>query len=264
MTTDLELIKNIRKSIVNMVHKAKVSHIGSAFSIVDILYLLYFKIMKVDPANPQMPERDKFILSKAHASAALYATLAHRGFFPMSFLDEYCSNGGKLPAHLDMEVVPGLEISAGSLGHGFPIGLGMALANKRKGIKGKVYSIISDGECNEGSIWEAAMLAPSQNLTNLVAIIDYNKIQSFGATNEIINQVNLKERWQAFGWQAIEIDGHHLGDIESALRLETTKPKAIIAHTTKGKGVSFMEDKLAWHYKSPNDEELKQALEELS
>ncbi|MDD9898596.1 MAG: transketolase [Candidatus Melainabacteria bacterium] len=299
--TDQEKIKEIRKSIVSMVHNAGVSHIGAAFSIIEILYVLYFKAMKLNPSQPQDPTRDIFVLSKGHASAALYATLAHRGYFPIEDLMTYCVEDGKLPGHLDKDSCPGVEVSAGSLGHGAPVALGMALARSKtptKDLSGKapdarlarspggagpklavanedernaadgplrqIYTLVGDGECNEGSIWEMAMLAPNLGLNNFTVIIDYNKIQSFGNTNDIIDQSNLVERWASFGWDAVEIDGHNLEQIEQALSKTSSKPKAIVAHTTKGKGVSFMEDQLLWHYKSPNDEQYKQALEELS
>ncbi|WP_235775510.1 transketolase [Paenibacillus sinensis] len=208
-------------------------------------------------------ERDKFVLSKGHGGAALYATLAERGFFPKSYLDRYYINNGLLPGHLDMEAVPGIETSAGSLGHGLSIGLGMAIANRQSHNPGKVYVIVGDGECNEGSIWEAVMLASTLQLSNLTVIVDYNKLQSFGWTNEVINQENMAERWKSFGWETFEIDGHDINEIEQTLKTSHKGPKAIIAHTVKGKGVSFMENKLEWHYKSPNDEELLLAFKEL-
>ncbi|MBT6842280.1 MAG: transketolase [Candidatus Melainabacteria bacterium] len=298
---DIEKIKEIRRSIVKMVHNAGVSHIGAAFSMIEILYSLYFKVMKHDPKNPEDPDRDIFVLSKGHGSAGLYATLAHSGYFPEEDLMTYCVNDGKLPGHLDKDSCPGVEVSAGSLGHGFPISLGLALA--RKNTKQRVFCIIGDGECNEGSIWEAAMLAPSLGLNNFTVIIDFNKIQSFGKTNEIIDQTNMAERWASFGWDTVEIDGHNIEEIENALQANgsafqkitdarlarspegagpklaeanedehntadgasgmCSKPKAIVAHTVKGRGVSFMEDQLLWHYKSPDGEQLAQALEEL-
>lgn len=255
--------KSIQKSILKMVHQSKSSHVGACLSIVDILYVLYFKIMNIDPHNPSMVERDKFILSKGHSSAALYATLAERGYFSKELLNQYYIDGGKLPGHLDMEAVPGIEASTGSLGHGLSIGVGMAIANKRDKNPGKIYVVIGDGECNEGSIWEGVMLASSCKLGNLTAIVDYNKIQSFGRTNEIINQTNMAERWKAFGWETHEVDGHDVQQIEHACRVMQHGPKVIVAHTIKGKGVSFMEDKLEWHYKSPNDDQLRAALKEL-
>lgn len=260
--SDQEKIKEIRKSIVKMVHNAGVSHIGAAFSIIEILYTLYFKVMKLDPLKPTDPHRDIFVLSKGHASAGLYATLAHRGYFPIEDLMTYCMQDGKLPGHLDKDACPGVEVSAGSLGHGAPVAMGMAYARKNSGQQ--VYTLIGDGECNEGSVWEMAMLAPSLGLSNFTVIIDYNKIQSFGNTNEIIDQNNLAERWASFGWDTVEIDGHNLEQIEQALTKSSDRPRVIVAHTTKGKGVSFMENQLLWHYKSPDNEQLKQALEELS
>ncbi|MDB5053046.1 MAG: Transketolase domain protein [Bacilli bacterium] len=254
---------NIRKSILHMVHYSKSSHVGTCLSIVDILYVLYYKVMHISPTNPMMADRDKFILSKGHGGAALYATLAEKGYFPKKYLDQYYIDGGILPGHLDMEAVPGVEASAGSLGHGLSIGIGMAIANQLDQMKGHIYVLVGDGECNEGSIWEAAMLASTLQLKNLTVIIDYNKLQSFGRTNEVINQENMSERWKCFGWDAIDVDGHDIHALEEAFKLPSSGPRAIIAHTVKGKGVSYMEDKLEWHYKSPNDQELEMALREL-
>lgn len=254
---------NIRKSIIHMVHYSKSSHVGTCLSIVDILSILYFKVMNVDPQNPNKADRDKFILSKGHGSAALYATLAERGFFPKEYLDKYYTDGGILPGHLDMEAVPGIEASAGSLGHGLSLGLGMAIANRQTNNPGHIYVLLGDGECNEGSVWEAVMLASTLQLKNFTAIIDYNKLQSFGRTNEIINQENMAERWRAFGWETYEVDGHHVDELEKVFNLEQSRPKAIIAHTIKGKGVSYMEDRLEWHYKSPDRDQYNEALKEL-
>jgi transketolase len=203
--------------------------------------------------------------------------LAHKGFFSLDLLNNYMLNNGTIPAHLDMTVVPGLEISAGSLGHGLPIGLGMAIAANKKNNQvlpdslnkpnerlAQVFVLVSDGELNEGSVWEAIMLAGSLKLTNLKLIVDYNKIQSFGLTNEIINQANIAERLKAFGWEVLEVNGHDLNQIYKALTCDSSgKPFAIVANTVKGCGVSFMENKLAWHYKSPSEDEFKQAQEEI-
>lgn len=257
------MIVSIRKSILHMVHYSKSSHVGTCLSIVEILYTLYGKIMNVDPCEPGKPDRDKFILSKGHGGAALYATLAEFGFFPKSGLDRYYIDGGLLPGHLDRTAVPGIEVSSGSLGHGLSLGLGMAIANRIDNRPGHIYVLLGDGECNEGSVWEAVMLASTLGLTNMTAIVDYNKIQSFGRTNEIINQSNMAERWRAFGWEAHEVDGHNVEQLEEVFRLSQTGPKAVIAHTVKGKGVSFMEDRLEWHYKSPNDQQYETALREL-
>ncbi|GGI46218.1 transketolase [Paenibacillus marchantiophytorum] len=258
-----DISKNIRKSILHMVHYSKSSHVGTCLSMVDILAVLYFKFLRIDPTNPKLEGRDKFILSKGHGGAALYATLAERGFFPKEYLNKYYVDDGILPGHLDMTAVPGIESSAGSLGHGLSIGIGMAYANRSSNIAGEVIVLLGDGECNEGSVWEGIMYASSANLTNLTAIVDYNKLQSFGRTNEVVNQENMSKRWESFGWHVIEIDGHNHEAIEQGLNHKALKPKVIIAHTIKGKGVSYMEDRLEWHYKSPSDEQLKMALKEL-
>lgn len=246
-----------------MTHRSRSSHVGSCLSICDILYVLYFRILNIDPRDPLKPNRDKFILSKGHGSAALYATLAEKGFFPKAYLDTFYMDGGILPGHLDMRAAPGIEASTGSLGHGLSIGVGMAIANRQTRNPGKVFILVGDGECNEGSIWEAAMLASTLALDNVTAIVDFNKLQGFGRTHEVINQGNLAERWKAFGWETHEVDGHNLDDVERVLRLSQRSPKAVIAHSVKGKGVCFMEDRLEWHYKSPNDEQCEQALKEL-
>lgn len=244
-------------------HTSNSSHIGSCFSIVDILYVLYFKVMNVDPKDCKKIDRDKFILSKGHGSAALYATLAEKGFFEKEYLKKYYIDDGILPGHLDMQAVPGIESSAGSLGHGLSIGLGMALANRIDQNEGHIYILLGDGECNEGSIWEAVMLASTITVTNLTVIVDYNKLQSLGRTNEVINQKNMAKRWEAFGWDVFEVDGHDLDELERVFKIRVTGPKVVIAHTVKGKGVSFMEDRLEWHYKSPNAQQYISALEEL-
>lgn len=254
---------NIRRSILHMVHYSKSSHVGTCLSIVDILYVLYFEVMNINPLNHKMLDRDKFILSKGHGGAALYATLAERGFFSKEYLNKYYVNNGILPGHLDMEAVPGIETSAGSLGHGLSIGVGMAIANRQSNNPGEIFVLLGDGECNEGSVWEAVMLAATLKLDNITAIIDYNKLQSFGWTNEVIDQSNMVERWKAFGWETYEVDGHNITEIKDVLKMKNSKPKAIIAHTIKGKGISFMENKLEWHYKSPNDNELLIAYSEL-
>lgn len=252
----------IREQVLDMITKTGASHIGACFSIVDILWVLYFKCLRVNPENPLCNERDIFLLSKAHASAALYAVLAYKGFFSLERLQQYYIDNGFLPGHLDKSI-PGVEASLGSLGHGLAIGVGMALARYQENKGAQVFVLIGDGECNEGSIWEAAMIAGHLELPNLTVIIDFNKIQSLGHMKEVIDQSNLAERWRSFGWNALEVDGHDVLALELALKWESKKPKAIIAHTIKGKGVSFMEHQLAWHYKSPNPEEYAQAIQEI-
>ena len=258
-----EITDNIRKSILHMVHYSKSSHVGTCLSIVEILYLLYFRVMNVDPTMPAKYDRDKFILSKGHGSAALYATLAEKGFFPKTLLNRFYVDNGILPGHVDMTAVSGLEASAGSLGHGLSIGVGMAIANRQMGNSGKVYVLLGDGECNEGSVWEAVMLANQLRLDNLTAIVDFNSLQGFGYTKDVIDQQNLSERWASFGWDAYDVGGHDVNELEKTLLLPQQGPKVIIAHTVKGKGVSFMENELEWHYKSPNDEQYMQAIKEL-
>lgn len=261
-----QISKQSRKKILKMIFDSQSSHIGSALSCVDILTVLYFKILSIDPKNPLAENRDRFILSKGHAASALYATLAQRQFFPEKILDTYCLNGGELPGHSTMNCVPGVEVSTGSLGHGLSIGTGIALAGKRDNKNYKVFVLISDGECQEGSVWEAAMFSSHHKLDNLITIIDYNKLQAFGRTNDVINLEPLKDKWISFGWQVQEIDGHNFNEIEKVcekLPFEKNKPSIIIAHTIKGKGISFMENKLEWHYKSPNKEEYNLAIKEL-
>jgi len=261
-----KLASRIRRSALCMVHKANASHIGTCLSIADILAVLYTGVLRVDSTRPDWPDRDRFILSKGHGAAILYAVLAERGFFPKEWLDTYCQDGAHLAGHITHHNVPGVEVSTGSLGHGLPICCGMALAGKHDNQLYRVFALLSDGECDEGSTWEAALFATHHHLDNLIAIIDYNKIQSFGTVKEVLDLEPLAEKWRAFGWAVREIDGHDFGQIEDALKsipFKISRPSCIIAHTVKGKGVSFMENQLAWHYKSPNIEQLKQALAEL-
>jgi transketolase len=266
-TASVEHLANrLRRRAIKMIHRAKSSHVGSVFSSVDILAVLYEKILRIDPAQPDWTERDRFILSKGHASAGLYAVLAERGFFPDSWLDEFCLDGGRLAGHATHIGVPGVEVSTGSLGHGLPLACGMALVGKREGRPFRVFTMLSDGECDEGSTWEAVLFAPFHRLDNLIAIVDYNKIQSLGTVKEVLDLDSLAAKWRAFGWSVLEIDGHDFAQIEDALGevpAQPGRPTCIIAHTIKGKGVSFMENKLLWHYRSPDEGELRLALAEL-
>ncbi|MDE3022540.1 MAG: transketolase [Pseudomonadota bacterium] len=254
---------NIRRHILKMMLESKSSHIGSCFSIVEILTLLYFEVLKIEPENPLERGRDRFILSKGHGSAALYATLAEAGLIPEEQLRGYYQDGGKLPGHLDRFSIPFVESSAGSLGHGLSIGLGMALASQRNAVSGKVVVLLGDGECNEGSVWEAVMLASHLKLSNLHVIVDCNRIQSFGMTGEVINLDPLGAKWKAFGWEVDEGDGHDFDEIRFFLEKAASVPRVLIANTIKGKGVSFMENSLEWHYRSPSDEQYEKALAEL-
>lgn len=266
-TNTMMLAKHIRQHILTMIHKTNSSHIGSCYSMADLLAVLYGEVMRYDPVNPAWPLRDRFILSKGHAGAALYAILAESGFFPVKDLENYNLDGACLSGHV-MHNVPGVEVSSGSLGHGLSIGCGMAYAAKIDKQSYKVYVLLSDGECDEGSIWEAILFAPHHQLNNLVAIVDYNKIQSLGTVKEVLDLEPFTDKWRAFGWQVVELDGHDHQQIISTFTSSTVtkadKPTVLIAHTIKGKGVSFMENKLLWHYKSPNVEEYQAALRELS
>lgn len=259
------LAKNIRKNALNIVAKANASHIASCLSIADILAVLYGKIANISPDNVGSNDRDRIIISKGHAAAAVYSVLAERGFFSKECLKTFCENGSQLTGHVS-HFVCGVEVSTGSLGHGLSVGAGLALAAKRDKINNRVFVILSDGELDEGSTWEAILFAPQHRLDNLAVIVDYNKLQGFGAVKEVIDLEPLADKWESFNWAVKEIDGHNHKEIYNALEkipFEREKPSVIIAHTIKGKGVSFMENKLQWHYKSPNKEQLEQALKEL-
>ncbi len=261
-----ELSRTVRAQTLRMVHKSQASHVGTCLSMADLLAVLYGRVLKVDPARPDWPDRDRFILSKGHGAAACYAVLAECGFFPKAWLETYCEDGSRLPGHMTHNNVPGVEASTGSLGHGLSIGCGMALAGKRKSKSHRVFAMLSDGELDEGSTWEAVLFAPHHRLDNLTAIVDYNKIQSFGSVSEVLELEPLADKWRAFGWAVREIDGHNYEQIITALSdvpSPSGQPTVVIAHTVKGKGVSFMENELAWHYKSPDREQLAQALREL-
>lgn len=252
--------QKIRLNILEMANRSKSPHVGSCLSCVDILSVLYFDVLKLEQWN----FRDIFILSKGHAAMALYSTLFIKGILNQADIDGYYQNGGTLPAHLDRCPEKGIEVSAGSLGHGFNMGLGLAFGFKKQGNSRKVYAIIGDGESQEGSIWEGALFAPALGLNNFTAIIDYNNLQGYGRPTEICAYEPIKAKWEAFGWHAIEVDGHDHSALKAAFAEDSLgKPKILIAKTTKGKGVSFMEDQLIWHYFIVNDEHKKQALEEL-
>jgi transketolase len=262
----IPLARAIRRRVLKMVHRARASHVGTCLSAADLIAVLYGRFLRVDPARPDWPDRDRFILSKGHGGAAVYAVLAERGFFPASWLEHYCADGSKLAGHIAHHGVPGVELSTGSLGHGLPIACGMALGARREGRPYRVWVLLSDGECDEGSNWEAILFAGHHRLDNLVALVDYNKIQSFGAVTEVLELEPLVDKWRAFGWAVRRIDGHdheQIAEALSAVPLEAGRPSVIIADTVKGKGVSFMEGLLAWHYRPPDDHQLSQALAEV-
>ncbi len=260
------MAKLIRGKTLRMIHRARSSHAGSALSIADLLAVLYGTVLRVDGRHPDAPDRDRFVLSKGHACAALYAVLAERGFFPRNWVDDFYLDQSHLAGHVTHRGVPGIEASTGALGHGLAIACGMALAGKRDGKSFRVFALLSDGECDEGSTWEAALFAPHHGLDNLISIVDYNKIQSLGTVSDVLNLEPLGAKWDSFGWAVKEIDGHDIAQIAETLEsvpFRQGRPSCIIAHTVKGKGVSFMENKLLWHYRAPSDEELRQALDEL-
>jgi transketolase len=266
VTKSEHFAKDVRQLVVQMVAKAKASHVGSSLSVVDVLAVLYCSVLTVDPSKPREALRDRLILSKGHAAAALYATLARAGFFDYALLDTYCANGGALFGHATHHGVPGVEVSTGSLGHGLPIGVGIALGAKRDKKPFHTFVILSDGECDEGSNWEGFLFAPMHNLSNLTVIIDYNKIQSFGRTASVIDLEPLADKFRSFRWNVLEIDGHNhaaLAETLQGAKNQHNAPTVIIAHTVKGKGVAYMEDDLVWHYKYPNPEQLKEALTHL-
>jgi transketolase len=267
MTTEWPaLAAKIRRHVVLMTARAKAAHVGTSLSMADLLAALYGGILRIDPAQPDWPDRDRFVLSKGHGCAGLYAVLAERGFFPVEWLEEFYKNGSPLAGHVTHSGVPGVDVSTGALGHGLSIASGMALAAQRDGRPYRVFTLLSDGECDEGSTWEAALFAPHHRLDNLVAIIDYNKIQSLGHVKDVLDLDPLADKWRAFGWAVREINGHRFDEIEdvlSRLPIRPGRPSCIVAHTIKGKGVSFMENRLLWHYRSPAGDELERALAEL-
>ena len=260
-----ELAKKIRAHCLHMVHIGQSGHIGSMLSAADIVSVLYSGILNVDPRDPKKPDRDRLILSKGHAGAVIYSALAEKGFFPREWIDTYDQNGGKLLGHIS-HYVPGVEFSTGSLGHGLPVAVGMALAAREKGQKHRVFVIMSDGDCNEGSTWEAIMFAGQRHLDNLTVIIDYNRIQALGFSKDILDLGDFESRIAPFGWACKTIDGHDYGQIEAALTplpLTGSKPTCIIANTVKGKGVRFMENQVHSHYWHVTDEDLAKAMKEL-
>lgn len=260
-----KIAQELRKDIVEMAYNANSSHVGSALSIIDILTVSYYTI-NINVKNFSNQDRDKFILSKGHAVSALYAILAKRGFIDKELLETYCMDESPLSGHPKKNSIPGIEASTGSLGHGLSMGCGLALSDKNDNRKCKTIILMGDGECNEGSIWEAAMFAATQNLNNLIVIVDNNNLQGLCRTTDISGLSTLGSKWEAFGWNVREIDGHNFIQIQDVLSENyegIVKPTVIIAHTIKGKGIFFMEDKLEWHYKSPNRAEYEYAMEAL-
>jgi len=260
-----ELAKSARIEILQMTHDAKASHVGSALSVVDILAVLYSDFANINPLNIDSVDRDVVILSKGHACTALYAVLSLREFFPNEWLRRYCTNGAELSGHVTSAYVPGVELSTGSLGHGLPYGLGIQLSRQRYSVDGRTYVIMSDGECDEGTTWESALLANHHGLDKLFVIVDRNQIQSMGSTENTLALEPFDSKWRAFGWNVIEVDGHDHNQLRNAFEIPVNgKPTCVIANTLKGKGIDFMENQVLWHYRPPSTQDLNNALLQLS
>lgn len=258
----------IRRHGLEMTHISRGSHIGAIFSLAEIMATLYTGVLHVDPLQPKMPDRDRLVLSKGHAGAAVYAALAERGFFDVEELSTHYANGSRLSGHVSHKGVPGVEFSTGSLGHGLAVCAGMALGAKKDNAPWRVFCVLGDGECDEGSVWEAALQAHHYGLDNLIAVVDHNRMQSLDFCENTIALEPFGEKWAAFGWNVIEVDGHDVDALRAAFEQAKAnrgsgKPTVIIALTTKGKGVSFMENDILWHYRTPQGEEYDAALKEL-
>lgn len=258
----------IRRHGLEMTHLSHGSHIGAIFSLAEIMAVLYARVLRVDPQRPDWPDRDRLILSKGHAGAAVYAALAERGFFPVEELSTHYADGSRLSGHVSHKGVPGVEFSTGSLGHGLAVAAGMALSGHMAEKPWTVYAVLGDGECDEGAVWEAALQAHQYRLDNLIAVIDHNRMQSLDYCENTLALEPFADKWRAFGWHAIEVDGHDTDALEKAFaeakaQRGSGRPTVIIAVTTKGKGVSFMENDILWHYRTPQGEEYDAALREL-
>lgn len=258
----------IRRHGLEMTHLSRGSHIGAIFSVAEVMATLYTGVLNVDPQNPKMPDRDRLILSKGHAGASVYAALAERGFFPVEELKTHYANGSRLSGHVSHKGIPGVEFSTGSLGHGLAVGAGMALGAKLNHESWRTYVVMGDGECDEGSVWEAALQAHQYKLDNLIAVVDHNRMQSLDFCEKTIALEPFADKWRDFGWHVQVVDGHDTDALRAAFeaaraKLGSGRPNVIIAETTKGKGVSFMENDILWHYRTPQGEEYEAALKEL-
>jgi transketolase len=261
-----ELARRIRRDMLTLAHQSKTPHIGPALSCVDILTVLYMGIMKTNCRRPLMADRDRFILSKGHGVLALYTCLSHMGFLSPKTFFSYCENGSPLAEHPLAHKFPCIEFATGSLGHGLAVGIGLAMASKLKKEDYKVFVLMGDGECNEGSVWEAAGFASTRKLDNLIVIVDHNKLQATDRYEKLSGGYDLTQGWKSFGWETREVDGHDIAQMRKVYTrtfFNIRKPKVIIAHTVKGRGVSFMENNLEWHYRWPDAQDLEKALGEL-
>lgn len=262
-----QIALNSRISTLKMITKAKAAHLGSSLSVIDILSVLFGEIAQVSKSDSDAISSDQVLISKGHAAAGAYAVLSHAGFFESELLEEYCQNGSLLSGHVTFGKVPGVPFSTGSLGHGLPLGIGLALARKQAKSQSFVFVVMSDGECDEGTTWESALIANQFKLDNLIVLVDRNRQQSFGDTEKTIGLEPFKSKWESFGWEVSEIDGHNHLEISKKLTeaksFLNSKPKIFICNTIKGKGISFMENQVVWHYRPPTEEQLTQALIEL-
>jgi transketolase len=258
----------IRRNGLEMTHLSRGSHIGSVLSVAEIIAVLYARVLNVDPKEPKKPDRDRLILSKGHAGSAVYAALAETGFFPVEQLKTHYANGSILSGHVSHKGVPGVEVSTGALGHGLGIGVGMAMGAKMDGASWRTYVVLGDGECDEGSVWESALQAAQYGLDRLTAVVDYNHMQSLTTVEKTLKLEPFEQKWRDFGWNAESVDGHDTEALKAAFarakdNAGSGKPYVILAHTVKGKGVSFMENNILWHYRTPQGEEYEAALKEL-
>jgi len=260
-----DLVKKVKETCLKLSHNTNASHLGGAFSIADVLAVLYIQILHYNTSEPKMPARDRLFYSKGHACTALYATLKEVGFYDDAALQTFSQDGSMFTTHVNHKI-PGIELSTGSLGHALSVSCGVALAGKRKNNSWHVFTILSDGELNEGSNWEAILFAPHHKLNNLTVIVDYNKIQSLGSVVDVLDLEPLSKKFESFGWEVTEINGHDHTAIFDALqkdKIHDSKPRVIIAHTIKGNGIDFMENQLVWHYKSPDKEQLASAIAQI-
>ncbi len=259
-----ELALRLRRRVVRMCSSGGSAHVGSNLSMADIMAVLYGEVLRVDPADPAWPDRDRFILSKGHACACVYAALAERGFLPLEAPEQHYQNGSRLSGHISHHV-PGVEFSTGSLGHGLGVAAGMAMQLRRSGGGQRIYAVLSDGECDEGSTWEAALFAAHHGLSNLCAVVDYNKLQGVSSVSDTLGLEPFALKWRAFGWTVVQVDGHDHDALKDAFAeaARNSRPTCILADTVKGRGVSFMENSVLWHYRIPRGTELEAALREL-
>ena len=262
MPTDLA--RRARVSALTMCSRSGASHIGAALSVIDILSVLYGEVADVAPHRTEDPARDIVLVSKGHSASGVYAVMAHAGFFPVEWLDDYYLDGSRLGGHVTAHGIPGVELSTGALGHALPFGVGRAITDQLDGIDRRVFVVLSDGECAEGSNWEAALMAAHRDLRNVTVIIDRNRLQILGRTEDVLGLEPFVDKWRAFGWEVVEVDGHDHDALAQAMRTRSQRPRAIVANTIKGKGVDFMEDTVEWHTLVPNEEQLAIALAQLA